>query len=78
MNAAFLVEEKHTYVIHVRCIVCNEDFDYRINLPTAVVCDHCGSLVDARLGIFREEMRKKSYDKKRRAKVAGNEVKSAN
>ena len=31
--------------------MCERDFEYGLELPTAVFCKHCGSLVDARLSL---------------------------
>jgi len=42
---------QHRFTIELTCGVCDRDFDYILELPTAVFCKHCGSLVDARLSL---------------------------
>jgi formylmethanofuran dehydrogenase subunit E len=47
--------EPHKITITVNCIQCHEDFEYELVLPTAVMCTHCSSLIDARLALHKHE-----------------------
>jgi uncharacterized Zn finger protein len=45
---------EHRY-IEVNCLGCGEVIRYELTLPTAIECNHCGMIFDARLGLVREE-----------------------
>lgn len=41
--------------IQIACIHCKEETPYKIVLPTAMQCSHCGLTFDARLGLVKRE-----------------------
>ncbi len=45
-------EKSHIdHVIKVVCLSCKEENDFVIRLPTAIQCEHCNTIFDARLGL---------------------------
>lgn len=41
-------------VIKIECLGCHEMIDYTIKLPTAIECDKCGMISEARLSLHRK------------------------
>jgi hypothetical protein len=45
--------ERQTHIIRLECLGCHEPILYSIQLPTAIICDHCGMISEARLSLHR-------------------------
>jgi len=60
-----------TVTIQVECPGCHENIDYSIKLPTAVLCDKCGMISEARLDLLRKHRHNETSkkDKTRNSKA---------